>query len=138
MHSDVEARLLQLNRAFYQRFADSFAETRSRPRPGTMDLLSPVPESASVLDLGCGNGSLARTLAEHDHRGRYVGVDYSTALLAAARRTVEHPRATFVQADLAEPGWAQELAGPFDWVCLLAVLHHIPGQERRARLVAEA
>ena len=138
MHPDIEAQLLQLNRAFYQRFAESFAETRARPRPGTMELLSPLPEAASVLDLGCGNGSLAQTLAEHGHRGRYVGVDYSKDLLAAARTTVDHPKAIFVPADLAEPGWGQDLPGPFDWVCLLAVLHHIPGRERRTRLVEGA
>lgn len=138
MHPDVEARLLQVNREFYQRFAESFAETRSRPRPGTMDLLSPLTEGASVLDLGCGNGSLAQSLAERGHRGRYIGVDNSKLLLGAAHSTIEHPRATFLQADLADPGWRQDLAGPFDWVCLLAILHHIPGHERRARLVKEA
>ncbi len=138
MNSDIESRLLQLNRAFYQSFAAPFADSRSRPRPGTLEMLDPLAATASVLDLGCGNGTLARAITERGHHGTYVGLDFSAGLLAAARASTDHPSTNFIKQDIAESGWSQPLQGPFDWVCLLAVLHHIPGRERRARLVREA
>ncbi len=138
MQPDIEARLLQLNRAFYQSFATAFAETRERPQPGVMESLSSLGLRESLLDLGCGNGNLASALAERGHEGRYVGLDFSPRLLEAARISVQHPAASFEMADLAEPGWSEGLGSPFDWICLLAAVHHIPGEARRERLVREA
>lgn len=130
--------MLELNRAFYQRFATAFAETRGRPQPGVLECLSPLGLRESLLDLGCGNGNLAAALADRGHEGLYVGLDFSVQLLEAARSSVEHPSATFEKADLAEPGWSEGLGSPFDWICLLAVAHHIPGGRRRQRLAREA
>ncbi|HIE48053.1 TPA: class I SAM-dependent methyltransferase, partial [Candidatus Bipolaricaulota bacterium] len=36
------------------------------------------------LDLGCGNGELARDLARRRFRGAYLGLDFSDALSMAA------------------------------------------------------
>lgn len=47
-----------------------------------LSLAGPVP--CSVLDLGCGPGTLCCALAEHGHR--VTGVDPSAAMLAVARR----------------------------------------------------
>ena len=41
---------------------------------------------ASVLDLGCGYGDLLPFLRAHGHRGRYVGLDVSPAMIDAARK----------------------------------------------------
>jgi ubiquinone/menaquinone biosynthesis C-methylase UbiE len=61
------------------------------------DLAGRLPDGASVLDLGCGNGAKTARLA-----GRFevVGVDISEEQLRLARAAV--PGATFVQADFAE------------------------------------
>jgi SAM-dependent methyltransferase len=42
-----------------------------------------------------------------------------------------------LQADLLEPGWAAGLTTGFDAVAALAVLHHIPAETYRVRLVAQ-
>lgn len=39
-----------------------------------------------VLDVGCGTGALARTVADHVSAGQIVGVDRNSGMLAVARR----------------------------------------------------
>ena len=62
MDSDTIQRLLALNYQFYQTFAAPFSATRQRLQPGVLRLLPAIPETARLLDLGCGNGELARQL----------------------------------------------------------------------------
>ena len=47
------------------------------------DLLDPQPADA-VLELGCGNGTLAALLLPRLSRGHYLGIDRSSSAIAAA------------------------------------------------------
>jgi SAM-dependent methyltransferase len=47
-------------------------------------LVAADPE-ASVLDFGCGYGDFLRFLRERGHRGRYIGIDITPAMVEAAR-----------------------------------------------------
>ena len=101
MDSDTATRLIEINRAFYTRFGDSFSATRHRLQPGVRRVLGMLKGDESILDLGCGNGELARELAKHGHRGPYLGVDFSLPLLREAEMQPEGfllPR--FLQMDL--------------------------------------
>lgn len=138
MHEDVAARLLQLNLEFYQTFGQAFAETRSRVQPGVLLALEDLPSEASVLDLGCGSGQLARELARRGHRGTYLGLDWSLPLLEEARAGPFPPGSRFEMADLTSLDWARQLQGTFAQVFALAVLHHLPGDLRRLRFLAQA
>jgi len=51
----------------------------------------------TVVDLGCGEGSLLRYVRQRDVR--YIGVDFSAASLAAARQQFGATAAAFVEAD---------------------------------------
>lgn len=139
MEEPVVSHLLDLNRQFYQTFALQFSATRGRLQPGVLRVLEGVPADARLLDLGCGNGALARHLCRKDHRGVYVGVDASEALLAEARKGLpESFAAEFLHADLAQPGWDSGLPDlPFDFIFAFAVLHHLPGAGLRRRLLAD-
>jgi SAM-dependent methyltransferase len=137
MDEQIVERLLRLNREFYQTFAKPFIETRKRLQPGVLRILEDLDLEESILDLGCGSGELARELARRGHRGRYVGLDMSEDLLAAAVDDQPHPGATFVLADLADAGWHADLSSPFERIFAFAVLHHIPGDALRLRLVRE-
>lgn len=137
MHSETVEHLLNVNREFYQSFAEPFAESRSRPQPGVADYLKLVGPDARVLDLGCGSGSLANALYRRGHRGPYTGVDASPGLLAWARQHADHKHADFKRIDLAQPGWSASLGPPYDWVFALAVIHHMPGSEQRSAWAAE-
>jgi tRNA (uracil-5-)-methyltransferase TRM9 len=129
-------RLLDLNRQFYQTFALQFSATRQRLQPGVRQSLEKLPPSSRILDLGCGNGELARALAEGGQRGLYVGIDFSPDMISEANRragaqTLEFNR-QFIQADLAAADWEAALPGSsYEHVLAFAVLHHLPGAELR-------
>jgi len=133
MQSEIADKLRQLNHQFYQTFAGSFSETRQRLQPGVLRILETLPPQVNVLDLGCGNGELARALAEQDHQGSYTGLDFSEELLAeAVTNAPPDLNARFAQADLTKPTWECSLTlARYDIIFAFAVLHHIPGAELR-------
>jgi tRNA (uracil-5-)-methyltransferase TRM9 len=139
MKKKTVARLLALNKQFYQTFGHEFSSTRLRLQPGVLRMLDSLAGNESILDLGCGNGEIARELMRRGHRGRYTGVDLSPTLLEVARHGWEDAPATFLCADLASADWDKEIVAsqlqPFDMVTAFATLHHIPGQEMRIILL---
>lgn len=67
-------------------------------------------ESMTVLDLGCGPGSLSARLLRRFPRARVIGVDLDPVLLKIGRETyADEPRLRFVTADLAAPDWVERL-----------------------------
>jgi tRNA (uracil-5-)-methyltransferase TRM9 len=147
MNEQTAKRLIELNRAFYEQFASSFSATRQRLQPGVQRILHsfllPSPSGKKLLDLGCGNGELARALAAHSFRGLYAGLDFSRGLLDEARQISPGEIEThFFQADLAEADWRQgalrgelDQLGPFDFVLAFAALHHLPGSSLRRQII---
>lgn len=96
-----------------------------------LELLGIGP-GAAVLEVGCGNGSLAAWLGQRTAPGgRVLALDIDLTLVDPATPYVE-----FRQGDI--------LAGPvepaeFDFVTARAVLHHLPGSERAIQnLIASA
>jgi tRNA (uracil-5-)-methyltransferase TRM9 len=141
MKPELIDRLNQINRTFYSTFATSFSETRESAQE--LEVILPyIADGARVLDLGCGNGRVARLLARHRRDVAYVGVDSSADLVARCKmqdvgRKLQE--AEFLIADMVEPDWTRKLAGAsFDCVLLLAVLHHIPGRDVRTRILRQA
>ena len=112
--------LIRLNHQFYQTFAKQFSATRQQIQPGVRKVIRQIAPDDRILDLGCGNGKLWQRLVDNGFRGVYVGLDFSAELLAAAAQTasqasirwpaISQPR--FVQADLTEKGWEQDLPQP--------------------------
>jgi 2-polyprenyl-3-methyl-5-hydroxy-6-metoxy-1,4-benzoquinol methylase len=138
MDSSTAERLIEINREFYTRFGESFSATRQRIQPGVRRVLGMLQGDEAILDLGCGNGELARALAERGHRGPYLGVDFSLPLLRAAESQPEGFPTNFMQADLTRPREIAELFlvnGNWDVVTAFAVLHHIPSAELRLDLL---
>ena len=140
MDSHTVSKLIDLNQQFYQTFALQFSQTRKRLQPGVRHILESLPPAADILDLGCGNGELARQLAQRGHQGAYVGLDFSEGLLAEARKaTPPGFQAVFLQADLAQPEWAKNLPQTsFDILLAFAVFHHLPGNELRRQVLQTA
>ncbi|MBN2118837.1 MAG: class I SAM-dependent methyltransferase [Anaerolineales bacterium] len=145
MNSSTAARLIEINRDFYTRFGDSFSATRHRLQPGVRRVLAQLKGDESILDLGCGNGELARELAQRSHRGSYLGLDFSLPLLREAESQRKGFPVSFVQADLTQPLAIsdklsaisdQRLAsGGWALITAFAVLHHIPSTELRLNLL---
>jgi 2-polyprenyl-3-methyl-5-hydroxy-6-metoxy-1,4-benzoquinol methylase len=141
MDSTTLEKLIQVNYQFYQTFAAHFAETRQRLQPGVVKLLERIPPQADILDVGCGNGQLGQELARRNHRGRYLGLDFSTELLDVARSGLtESPNISYTQADLTAPDWAEAIDdrdAHFDVVLAFAVFHHIPGHQLHRRILEQ-
>lgn len=137
MDSQTADLLLQLNQQFYTDFASQFSATRQRLQPGVIRFLAPIPPHANLLDLGCGNGELARTLAASGHTGSYTGLDFSAELLEEARaKTPPGYQARYFRVNLAAAWEAPLVEGSFDVVLAFAVLHHIPGDAHRQQFLA--
>ena len=87
----------------------------------------------SVLDIGCGTGSLAIAAAGHAGPGNVIGIDPSPEMIARARQ-----KAARRSADVTfEVAYAQSLPFPdarFDVVLSTVMLHHIPREGREAAL----
>ena len=138
MDSATAKTLLDLNRSFYDQFAGQFAQSRRPDQPGWRRLLPFLPETGPLLDVGCGHGRLAHFLASQGRQVAYVGVDSSPALLEIARAGAGGMDAVFVEADISTPGWRRRLPeARYAAVVALAVLHHIPGWQRRRALLRE-
>lgn len=135
MNPTTLSRLLELNRQFYQTFALQFSATRQRLQPGVMRILGQISQVDSLVDLGCGNGELARQLARQGYEGVYTGLDFSSVLLehAAAGQPANFH---FLQADLSTTEWDTPLAGcQYDISLAFAVLHHLPGVDLRLQVL---
>jgi ubiquinone/menaquinone biosynthesis C-methylase UbiE len=93
------------------------------PRLSYLDeLLSAVPVGTRrALDVGCGEGELARRLA--DRVERVVAIDRSAEMIEQARAlTPQHRNLTLVVGDFLEHGFADDA---FDLVVAVASLHHL-------------
>jgi SAM-dependent methyltransferase len=87
----------------------------------------------TVVDLGCGSGTLLGRIGRAVPAARLVGLDIETRALELARRAV--PRAEFHQVDLSgeepDPG---PLAGSADVAVCSEVLEHLDNPGRAVRL----
>ena len=137
MDEKTTQKLLALNREFYQTFASYFSATRMRLQPGVKKILDNITVDANILDLGCGNGELARSLAQRGHQGLYFGLDFSPALLEIANEGLsDFENFIFFQGDLASQDWDSHVKQfadklipntQFDIVFCFATFHHLPG-----------
>jgi len=107
---DWDVRLYQNNHAFVAEYGKALLE------------LLPQDETASVLDLGCGNGSLTAELAKRYQR--VVGTDQSERMIEAARAA--YPGIDFRVMDALDMPFDDE----FDAVFSNAVFHWIQDQPR--------
>lgn len=85
-------------------------------------------EPASVLEIGCGQGTGARIINELLRPERYVGIDLDPRMIRrAARRAGSLPNATFVEGDVSNLCFPDNT---FDSVVNFAILHHVPDWRR--------
>ncbi len=150
MDSSTVKKIIEINKEFYQTFAEPFAVSRQRLQPGVRQILEQIEAPIKILDLGCGSGEVARFLLTKGFRGKYVGADFSNNLLEAAIKDNSNARyvetkqqaeaiysnqdvqAIFIQADLSEPDWETKIPSlNYDCVFSFAVFHHIPGEKLR-------
>src|SRR3712207_4681170 len=110
------------------RFFAAYKELRDAKRgineaieqPALRRLLPPL-DGLDVLDLGCGDGELARWCVERGAR-RVVGVDLSARMLALARERTADGRVQLVRTAIEQAAFAP---GSFDLVASSFALHYV-------------
>ncbi|MEU8173646.1 class I SAM-dependent methyltransferase [Microbispora hainanensis] len=98
---------------------DPYWNTNVARHPG---ILRAVPEGCGdALDVGCGDGLLARKLT--GRAKRVTGVDRSPEMIARAREPAAgRPGLTFVEGDFLT---AALPAGEYDFICSVSTIHHM-------------
>jgi 2-polyprenyl-6-hydroxyphenyl methylase/3-demethylubiquinone-9 3-methyltransferase len=93
-----------------------------------------APGARRILEIGCGDGSVAdRVVRTHPH-ARYLGIDVSAA--PGRRYTGAPDRATFVTMTSGQLRATEPV--PYDLVLVVDVLHHVHDLHDRAALLADA
>lgn len=87
--------------------------------PSSLKLLG-LKGSGSLLDLGCGQGVLARHLPEAID---YVGIDLSDGLIQSAKKLTKKKNAQFFTANACEALPVEKT--DFDWGCLILCLQNM-------------
>lgn len=82
--------------------------------------LSSLPKGSKILDIGCGNGLMAKILSREGFQ--VVGVDISQTATDTAKRNV--PEATFLKVDVDSENFPFK-DGEFDGIVSLEVLEHV-------------
>jgi ubiquinone/menaquinone biosynthesis C-methylase UbiE len=125
---DVYASIETADAAVLERLVEVLELRAAEPAQQAMleDYLAELPlrERARVLDVGCGTGAVARTLAARPGAGEIVGIDPSPVFVEHARRLAEG-----VTNLLFVVGTGTALPfddGAFDAVVFHTVLSHIP------------
>ena len=80
-----------------------------------------IADGERVIDVGCGYGAVARSVARSRPASQVTGVDYDQERLGQARRADNPPNLSFVESDATK----SVPAGPWDVVILSNVLEHI-------------
>lgn len=90
----------------------------------SMVLKALPPRCQSALDVGCGDGMLVAKLAGRVEQ--VVGIDASPEMIAKARQRIDDIRVKFIEGDVLDAARTGALrSGSFDFVCAIAVLHHM-------------
>jgi SAM-dependent methyltransferase len=97
-----------------------------------------IPGVRRLLDLGCGDGILGRSVIAEFPHANGVFLDFSEHMIEAAKKKVDVRRATFVVQDLGVKTWVQSVSNhaPFDLVLSGLAIHHLP-DERKKELYQE-
>ncbi|OJV30381.1 MAG: hypothetical protein BGO26_07545 [Actinobacteria bacterium 69-20] len=88
-------------------------------------LLPHLRPGMSLLDVGCGPGTITIDLARRVAPSRVVGIDPSAEVLEQARAAADEARADVEFLATGIDGWAHP-SGPFDVVHAHQVLQHLP------------
>jgi SAM-dependent methyltransferase len=106
-----------------------------------LDLISEVADVPRILDLGCGNGYTALTLASRFNLHRIVGVDFSETMISGANSLMKEEfsastgvRPEFVCANVFDYINNVRL-GEFDLVITERLVINLPTEELQARLI---
>ena len=114
----------------YNDIASDFSVTRVFPWPELEVFIPYIKPGFKLLDLGCGNGRLLKTLSELEFSFDYLGIDFSQGLIEQAKK--DWPSHKFAIGDIEKMDFP---AASFDAIFMIASFHHIYGAKNRLALL---
>ncbi len=130
MKPQTAQKILEQTKNSYDAIAVSWDQTRSQPFIDSADFLEYLKPGYKVLDVGCGNGRIVKSLINVNIK--YTGIDNSPELINLAKKNF--PNYDFFVGDILKLPLAEN---SFDVVFCLSVLHHLPGKEYRREALRE-
>jgi trans-aconitate methyltransferase len=88
-----------------------------------------LPATCTVIDLACGPGAISQRLLRRFPQARCIAIDYDPVLLAIGQAVLGdmQGRLRWIEADLAEDAWVQQLENEaVDAVLTTTALHWLP------------
>ncbi len=136
----------QLNKKFYKLNANSFSKTRQYYWPGWevfYQLLfqnKKFDSKLNILDIGCGNGRLAKFLFEQKKLScknfNYLGIDSSKQLIQTARNATNKNCVRFQYRDVLNS--KVSTMQKYDYIFIIALAHHIPTYDLRIKIIVNS
>jgi tRNA (uracil-5-)-methyltransferase TRM9 len=123
--------ILEKTKEDYNSIAKEFSATRREIWEELNFLFEDLKEGEKVLDLGCGNGRWYKIFKEK--KVDYFGIDNSEKLIEIAKENF--PDAKFFVGDALNLPFPDNF---FDKVYSIALLHHIPSEDFRIKVLKEA
>lgn len=128
MDSKTQKELLNIVKKNYDQIADHYSETRKKHLwPELIKISQDIKDGDNILDVGCGSGKLLQAL--EGKKVDYLGIDPCEKLIELAQNQFKDQNPTFRTGNVLELGVVPEY--DFDYVFLIAVLHHLPGEKLR-------
>jgi len=136
MNKTKALQIIRKTRAIYNTIAKEWDASRFKPSPLKIMLVKGVKSGYRVLDLGCGNGLMARDVIARG--GQYFGLDISAKLIAIAKKRnkelVKKSGIKFAVGNALKMPYKNNF---FDFVFSFAVMHHVPSEEQRIKFLSE-
>lgn len=134
MRTSIAQKLQNLNYKFYKQHASDFSDSRNYVQPGIVRSLDMISPYNSLLDIGCGNGRALVAANSIENKCDYVGIDFSIEMM---RNAPISSNAAFICIDITSNNWTSGFQQLFDAIICFSVLHHIPGHDRRLRILKD-
>lgn len=131
MKRETAEEIIKSVRESFDLIAEDFSATREKLWEDLKFLFDYLKKGDKVLDLGCGNGRFYPWFQEKGIA--YVGVDFSSSLIEIAKK--KFPKGKFYLGNALKLPFKNN---EFDALFAIALLHHIPSNELRLKVLLEA
>lgn len=134
MDDKLAQSIIKSTSTLYNRISSHFSQTRQYLPFLSKDiplLTRFLQKGDNILDWGCGNGILLTIL--NNYPINYYGVDVSKGLIDLARK--KYPRHTFQVVPPLKLPFQDDY---FNVIYLLSMIHHIPSEKLRLKILQEA
>ncbi|MGC9365711.1 MAG: class I SAM-dependent methyltransferase [bacterium] len=146
MDRETVNKILKINSDFYLNQAEQFHLSRNSCWQGWIKLKKYLycwRQKICILDLGCGNGRLINFLQSNLISQKidfyYLGIDQSIELLNIAQDNFKQfGNIEFKNMSLMNGNLSSSIHKKFNLIFMIAVLHHLPGENNRFRVLSEA